>query len=132
MGCPSGQRKIRFAINLDKWGEETTWEIKQLRTNDVVLRNSRTYTEYDEEVLDKCVDSGEPEEQYELSVYDEVVSFHSLLQIGLSYPSWRSLLIFSSCSYSFVQYMHRETGSAVNQVKDPTHSPSKNQEGSIA
>ena len=99
MGCPSGQRKIRFAINLDKWGEETTWEIKQLRTNDVVLRNSRTYTEYDEEVLDKCVDSGEPEEQYELSVYDEVVSLHSLLQIGLSYPSWRSLLIFSSCLF---------------------------------
>lgn len=76
MGCPSGQRKIRFAINLDKWGKETTWEIKQLRTNDIVLRNSRTYTEYDEEILDKCVDSGEPEEQYELSVYDEVVSFH--------------------------------------------------------
>lgn len=37
------------------------------------MQNSRTYTSYDSEVVERCVDSGYPEEQYELILYDEVV-----------------------------------------------------------
>lgn len=73
MGCPSNQRKLKFEINVDKWGSETTWEIRQLRTDAVVMSNSRTYAPYDEEVVEMCVDAGYPEEQYELILYDEVV-----------------------------------------------------------
>jgi hypothetical protein len=78
MGCPSGQRKLKFAINVDKWGAETTWEIRQLSTDQVVLSNSRTYGPYDEEVVEQCVDSGSPEMQYELTLFDEVVSAWNL------------------------------------------------------
>ena len=74
MGCPSSQRKLRFEINVDKWGAETTWEVRQLSNNHVVMSNSKTYAPYDEEVVEMCVDSGYPEMQYRLTIFDEVVS----------------------------------------------------------
>jgi hypothetical protein len=74
MGCPSGQRKIKFSITVDKYGSETTWSIEQLSTNKIVMSNSRTYSPYDAESVEQCVDAGYPEEQYQLTLYDEVVS----------------------------------------------------------
>ena len=44
-----------------------------MRTDAVVLRNSRTYAPYDEERLEVCLESGSPEEEYELTLFDEVV-----------------------------------------------------------
>ncbi|KAL3789501.1 hypothetical protein HJC23_009737 [Cyclotella cryptica] len=72
MGCSSGQRKIKFSITVDKYGSETTWNIQQLSTNQIVMSNSRTYSPYDTESVEQCVDAGYPEEQYQLTLYDEV------------------------------------------------------------
>lgn len=74
MGCPYGQRRIKFSITLDKFGPETTWELRQLSTNTVVMQNSRKYSQFDTETVQRCVDSGSPEEQYELTLFDEAVS----------------------------------------------------------
>ena len=73
MGCPASQRKVQFVIAVDKWGAETTWEIRRVRTDSVVLSNSRTYEPYDEERVEVCLESGSPEEEYELTLFDEVV-----------------------------------------------------------
>lgn len=82
MGCPSGQRKLKFHIQVDRWGSETTWELRQLSTDEVVMSNSRTYGQFDEETVEQCVDSGYPEEQYELILWDEVVSCTSYSKIN--------------------------------------------------
>lgn len=65
MGCPNNQRKARVEIKLDRFGSENTWNLMS-SDGKVFMRNSRTYTSNDYEVVEKCL----PEDKYKLIVYD--------------------------------------------------------------
>ena len=65
MGCPSSQRKARVEIQLDRFGDETTWTLTS-SDGRAFMKNSRTYGRNDYEIMEKCL----PEDKYKLIVYD--------------------------------------------------------------
>jgi len=65
MGCPSNQRKARMEIQLDRFGDETTWKLISSDGREF-MRNSRTYKRNDYEIVEKCL----PEDKYKLILYD--------------------------------------------------------------
>lgn len=65
MGCPSSQRKARVEIQLDRFGDETTWKLTSSDGREF-MKNSRTYGRNDYEIMEKCL----PEDKYKLIVYD--------------------------------------------------------------
>jgi hypothetical protein len=67
MGCPSGTRKCKFCINVDKFGAETTWKLRKT-TGGVAMKNSRTYTKNDSECQQMCLTEG----TYDLILQDGV------------------------------------------------------------
>jgi len=64
--CPSGEHLVSIEFQLDAFGEETTWTLKNQQGN-VLLRNSRTYAPFDFEVRDICLS---PASNYVLTVKD--------------------------------------------------------------
>jgi hypothetical protein len=65
--CGTGKQQLRIELSLDDFGDENSWELTDLNSNQVVKRvNKGTYGGGDKDEIEMCLDDG----KYRFTLYD--------------------------------------------------------------